>query len=273
MLYKYLPMKRRDILERGMIRFSQPGDFNDPFDLNPRFQLMSKADLARGPQAFQEMLRTLQPGIQRASAETAITDGMYSLNNSKIARSLFDSKFGVLSLSESPNNLLMWAHYADCHRGFVLQLDETHEFFAPRTFDGQELVLSRVEYSDERPDLSYSNVYSPSVYYRKSPAWAYEAEWRIFRPLADAQIVDPHPRYPRALFELPPQAIRGVIIGVAVDHQTRTSMFELLQRPDLKHIIIYQTRLSDENYSLKFDPPLDGGTDPDETTWRVCEAR
>ena len=30
---------------------------------------------------------------------------------------------GVLSLSETPNNLLMWAHYAAGHTGFVLALD------------------------------------------------------------------------------------------------------------------------------------------------------
>jgi len=29
-------------------------------------------------------------------------------------------RYAVLSLSRTNNNLLMWAHYCDCHRGFVI---------------------------------------------------------------------------------------------------------------------------------------------------------
>jgi hypothetical protein len=31
-------------------------------------------------------------------------------------------RFGILSLSENPASLLMWAHYAESHRGFALSL-------------------------------------------------------------------------------------------------------------------------------------------------------
>ena len=44
MLYKYVSLARRSILEDGLIRFSQPSVFNDPFDLNPCFSLMADED-------------------------------------------------------------------------------------------------------------------------------------------------------------------------------------------------------------------------------------
>jgi hypothetical protein len=39
------------------------------------------------------------------------------------------SIIGVLSLSEKRDNLLMWAHYAQNHEGFVIEFDESHDFF------------------------------------------------------------------------------------------------------------------------------------------------
>lgn len=291
MLYKYVPYARRDILESGLLRFTQPGDFNDPFELHPSFDLMSKADIARlpeapgqddqsgpkarllTPEAMQAMFSALMPGIQRTIAATVQGEGTFSLNNNQIARSVFDSRFGVLSLTESPYDLLMWAHYAECHRGLALQFDETHEFFAPRACEGQELALTKVKYTDERPVLSYSTINSPKVYYRKSLSWAYEREWRLIRPLIEAARVLDHPTYPRALFSIPFEAIKGVVIGVAVPHQARVELFNLLSTPALKHIVIFQTRLSDNHYSLEIHPPIDGSIDPNALSGRVCEAR
>ena len=48
---------------------------------------------------------------------------------------------GVLSLSRTNDSLLMWAHYADSHRGFVLGLDETHPFF--NGLDGTAIAQGR----------------------------------------------------------------------------------------------------------------------------------
>jgi hypothetical protein len=221
------------------------------------------------------MLSALMPGIQRTIEATVQGEGIFSLNNNQIARSVFDSKFGVLSLTESPDDLLMWANYADSHRGLALQFDETHAFFAPRIFEGQELALTKVEYTDKRPVLSYSTINSPMVYFRKSPAWAHEREWRLIRPLIEAakvQVLNDQ-TYPCALFSIPLEAIKGIIIGVSVSHQDRVDLFNLLSTPVLKHIVIFQTRLSDNHYSLEIHPPIDGSIDPNTISGRICEAR
>ena len=47
MLYKYVTFERKDILENQLIRFTQPGCFNDPFEMHPSFDLMSKAGIVR----------------------------------------------------------------------------------------------------------------------------------------------------------------------------------------------------------------------------------
>ena len=45
-LYKYLPPVRLDVLIHRRIRFTQPGDFNDPFEFRPRIrEIASDAEM------------------------------------------------------------------------------------------------------------------------------------------------------------------------------------------------------------------------------------
>lgn len=286
MLYKYFPLDRRHVLENGLIRFTQPGNFNDPFELHPSFDLMSKSDIAalpeapgqKGmriltPEAIQAMINAIRPGLEKEMARHSGQQGAYSLDNNRMAQATFDSKFGVLCLTETPDSLLMWAHYANNHNGFVIQFDETHEFFAPSSHDGQVLELTKVEYSAQRPVLSYSTINSANLYYRKSPEWSYENEWRIIKPLSAAKKQLPHAEFPKHLFDLPPSAIKGVILGQSISQADRLNFFELLAQQHLKHINIYQTALSKNEYKLEIYPPLDGKLPGGAPSGVVCEAR
>lgn len=289
MLYKYFPPERSEFLSNRLLRFTQPGDFNDPFEMHPSADLMSKADLAAlppapghegpdgrmrilTPQALQGMLSAFLPGIQKQVAQHQGHGGAFSIDNNRAAQSTFDATFGVLCLSEVANSLLMWAHYADSHRGFVVQFDETHPFFSAIEFEGKSLGLTRVEYSQERPVVSYSTLNSPHIYYRKSVDWSYEQEWRLVRPLSAASKIVPHEEFPVHLYEVPPEAVRGVILGFAMRHETRTRLFELLAR-DLGHATIFQTALSRDIYALEIHPPIDDKQPPDALNGKVCEAR
>ena len=92
-------------------------------------------------------------------------------------------KAGILSLSELPDHPLMWAHYADSHRGvclefevveFVKSLDDPRGFFGP----AQPIV-----YSDHRPVVFDPNAMEEEnvkrVLLTKSEDWSYEKEFRI----------------------------------------------------------------------------------------------
>lgn len=291
MLYKYFPLERRDVLESQLVRFTQPGDFNDPFELHPSYDLMSKADIAALPEApgqegidgpkmrvltpevMQAMFAAVLPGLQRQVAQLAGQEGAYLIDSNRLAQATFDAKFGILCLTEHPDSLLMWAHYANNHNGFVIQFDETHEFFAPTTHEDQVFPLTKVEYSAQRPILSYSSINSPSVYYRKSPEWAYESEWRIIKPLSAAKSTRTHPEYPRFLFELPAAAVKGVIVGLSVSNSARQELFELLTQPQWKHVTVFQTVLNKNEYKLDIHPPISGEYPPEELRFVICEAR
>ncbi|WP_394389754.1 DUF2971 domain-containing protein [Shewanella woodyi] len=127
--------------------------------------------------------------------------------------SYFD--FAVVSLSETNNNLLMWSHYADQHRGIVVEFDASHELFESytpfpvTTFDpdldadvldheenNKRLAikagqLQRMRYNSHRPSLNnFENILEHFLV--KSDEWIYEKEHRIILPLVTADRIIVH---------------------------------------------------------------------------------
>ena len=110
--------------------------------------------------------------------------------------------YAILSLGKVPNNLLMWAHYCDSHRGFVLGFDSTHDFFQTREFK-RFSTLAEVHYSNERPVMPAPDEWDGSqeqiekslsnedlaelFFFTKSEDWKYEQELRM---IANPEIAD-----------------------------------------------------------------------------------
>lgn len=271
-LYKYVPFERLDILKNRMIRFTQISDFNDPFDLHPSFDLASAADIAALPKAedgngrimpadfLQKLIAVSIPEIQRIQAANQAPGAAYLIDNNRVAHSFYDSKWGILSLTEKPNNILMWSHYADAHKGFVIQFDTDNSYFA-------NAGLRKVEYSQERMILSASSIHNSDVLYRKSLDWAYENEWRVVKELSDHDSIIDERIY---LFKCPLEVITGIIVGVNMPHERKVDLMNLCQ--DFG-ITIYQTALDKNTFSINIVPTIDGSSDPDNLVFRACHAR
>jgi len=286
MLFKYVPPDRLDIIEHGRLRFSQAGDFNDPFELRPIMQLLSAREIQSLPidkeagdgpnriltaEVLGAMIRAVEPGLKGIAASHFSVGGAFVIDNNHLAQATFDEAVGVLCLSESPDNLPMWAHYGANHSGLVLGFDERHPFFAPIPFQGVSLGLAQVSYLEERPSVTAQTMWTEEVLTRKSLHWAYEREWRLLRPLSQANATLPHPRFPRALFDLPADALRLVITGV----NTSPEMTERLVgavRGDAKwsHVTIHHSQLKARAFGLDFSPPLSGA--PPSAQFHACQA-
>lgn len=286
-LYKYMSFSSAvRLLADGCVRFTQPGDFNDPFEMNPSFDLMSKQDLGAlpdapespgmkilTPEAIRSMMLAILPGLQKSVAKHAGKDGVFSLRNNEMAQSTLDSEFGVFCLSETADSLLMWAHYADNHRGVAVQFDTSVPFFREGDLGFDLPNNGKVQYLDKRPILSHSNLRSPNLLFRKSSAWAYENEWRFIKRLSESDRVIEAAPHPVHLFGIPPESVTGIVVGCSVSDDDRLYLIEMCSRLPLIGISIYQTRLHDEKYSLEIHPSLDGTIDPLALTGRVLTAR
>ncbi|WP_430474012.1 DUF2971 domain-containing protein [Thalassospira lucentensis] len=203
-LFKYMS-EPRDFFENGYIRLTQIAALNDPFEAT-----FSRTDLE---------LLALECDEKVACNRQTFPDF--------IETNL--SKLGAISLSENKENLLMWAHYADEHKGILagisyhaegegLKLFEhllpvSHLFsdslntdYSP--FDGKPKPVSyrkSPRYRNDKFDHDYSNVCVESgdrflyeVCMQKSDEWIYEQEYRIVlrleqsdRVIAPKGILDP----------------------------------------------------------------------------------
>jgi hypothetical protein len=105
-LYKYLTADRAlQILCTGEIRFTQPAFLNDPYESH--LTIDRHEEIAKAQSDLKELAPELSEERIRINAEEIWMDTAFTQYRE------LRSNLGVLSLTEDPINLLMWAHYGD----------------------------------------------------------------------------------------------------------------------------------------------------------------
>ncbi len=267
-LYKYVSAERIDILQNRLIRFTQPNALNDPFEAKPHFHAFATkkgfasafADMIRQAPTvvWLDFRRVTQTNLdQHAFADKLEEDPDYAnqlyknvglpnllLKERKRVERWFNS-VGILSLSETPDNLLMWSHYAKEHTGFVLMLDGSHKFFEGNEPFPGFAKPEPVQYKLERPSTTIEEVTVPEIFLTKGSDWQYEKEWRYLKFLNDADNRHERPNTPPVeLFRLPPKCIMGVILGCRSSKELKDTILALRRDdPELGHLRILQAIL------------------------------
>lgn len=168
--YKYLSYIDENTFKRPTVRLSVPMHLNDPFE-SAICNIIS------------EELRT----------------NYNLLNKEDIRREIFDSitrdqinQYGIVSLSETSRNLLMWAHYANEHSGICIGYkdDFLDSLEKPiETDHGGHFKPTRVMYDSLRYYKDNNEVLPPPselcfrILTNKSNDWIYEKEHRCIVPL------------------------------------------------------------------------------------------
>ena len=261
------------------MRFTQPGALNDPFELRPQLHsLIAEAEILTeltaepvdlGPMVEQaysmlpESIRNFVPLDEAAKAVGAVfaTDetraaaagGLRRLlqsmpDGAAVAREQIYqalSTVGILSLSEVPDHELMWSHYAASHTGFVLGFDERHPFFHRRRTEHDEFFfLRKVVYADVTPVPSVTNMRADAVMVTKGSQWAYEKEWRMILPLAEASRLLEAGAERVHLFAFPGAALECVVLGANLPVGLEAKLRGLLRaRSDLSHVHVCRAAL------------------------------
>jgi hypothetical protein len=120
-----------------------------------------------------------------------------------------------LSLSEDELNSMMWAHYAEQGRGFVLEFDTGDSFFSKSPTTGKTRRLQKVEYFDE-PIEELMDAPEKALI-SKTTNWTFEKEWRLTLRADEADIELPGVPDPIHLFNIPPNCISKVLLGYNTD--------------------------------------------------------
>jgi hypothetical protein len=254
-IYKYVTPERIDVLRNGHVRFTQAAALNDPFETHPCLTLLKES--------FEERARKLVDSVQgrfdansivarRIMIPKKVRDGV-----AKFQRDLAE-EYPMLSLTRKRNNLLMWSHYADSHRGFVSGLDSDNPFFhreKPRTMT----PLAEVRYSNKRPvmppfdDITPENVHE-LVFLTKSEHWAYEEELRMFAQPRTANAVETDSRgFNVYLFDLPTEVVVEIILGLLMLTNVKHEIAAIVE-DRYPHIELFETTLNETDFDLDILP-------------------
>ena len=285
-VYKYAsPYLWDRILKAKQIRFTQPEVFNDPFEMQPFYESLaedpeiqnnlSEAQLENTlKDLFQQQYPNLPAEIQslvpreflrfyaRMATPAALDhapellDGFTGAIRSGLYKG-FNENIGVLALTEKADNLLMWAHYAQNHKGFVIEFDHDHKYFNQQLHPSDEFRhIRKVVYSDKRPNVRISTFEDAAdIFLTKSTEWTYEQEWRIMRPLQDAAEVIQLDGDAIHLFSFPPDCVTGIVFGCRMLADVKKEMTEYLSNEEsYSHVKMYNSVLDEREFKLNIVP-------------------
>lgn len=271
MLYKYLPSARVDVLRNLKIRFSPFESLNDPFEALPLFDHKDRQYI------IDELVNAFEAGLLKDKNH----DGKYKgfvfdvvkvlrqkiendhLSPEVLGREMMkniEEQIGILSLSRTESSLLMWSHYAENGKGFVLGFDSGNSFFGKG--NGVDRPVA-VTYSEKRRvfDISEHDIRNheniPKIFSRKPLEWAYEEEERFIRLFdfcdgdVDTGKMDDFGRK-IILTGLPIDAIKRVFIGYRTEETTKNGIIESIKK---NKIIcrVYESSICDREYKVIFN--------------------
>ena len=175
----------------------------------------------------------------------------------------------IICFSENNNSMLMWSHYADYHKGFLLVYEKTSIENAEKYNQKGEKIITKtklvpVEYVDNQTDMTKpvleyirhnmlenmgdvetkDATIPPSVIRtvisEKSKEWSYEKEWRLI------------PRVPKIEVESELCYIKCKPLAVVVGSQCRgVEREEIISICKTKNIPIYGMFLDDSKAEFK----------------------
>ncbi|NOJ02111.1 DUF2971 domain-containing protein [Vibrio kanaloae] len=272
-VFKYLPIERLDVICDLKIRFTQLSSLNDLYEtyhsldmrgdlqiqlhssldeleklwgkLNPNEQVENKND-------YENAIITVKEHYEKANQESLMTQEITNM---------LDKTLGILSLSQSNSDLLMWSHYSDSHCGYVIAFDSEHEFFHKKDQSGAVTDPIHVEYAENKLRIKLGSLDAyKQIIGTKALEWSYEQEVRLtinflgLHPLKNNENRPVLDQFGNKIYliDIPKEAIKAVYLGPRVSDKTKTVICESLKKNRIE-CSVYQGVLSGEKHSVIFD--------------------
>ncbi len=266
-LYKYCGFEGgRATLENSSLRYRHPNEFNDPFEFLPggysddTFENTKKACveiISQRPNILSMINKYLGTSYSFNQLKNHIEhDDNPELN--KIIDLIFSQLKGkdweefrneaskevvFCSFSKKKDDILMWSHYADEHKGMVIGFDASY-------FN----CLWEIQYQDQRVLIPLTSMLNPinrkktaeMIIRTKYTTWKYEKEWRQIIPTS---MVNSNGDILTRRFE--PDAVKSIILGYKVDNVQEAQIISLQAKyPNCE--TIQHAKLSKQNFALEF---------------------
>lgn len=264
-VFKYYKCDRIGVLETLKVRFSPIAALNDPFEFRHSFGFLN------APGAITAIVKSLS---QKRRKELAAKMGLHKPTDREITRRVLsrtnaaalqhawilsqgdaNRAWRIFCLSRvTPQRAvseLLWAHYTDGHKGFVLEFDSANSWVAYKRPWNREPYSGDVAYARRRVPGSMKGRITPAYAFTKSPRWRHEKEFRIIRNTANAHDLDRSNPDSDALVRFPPEALVSVTVGekmAAGDVERIRSI--LGSNPRLKHVRLHYAKTDPVSFRI-----------------------
>lgn len=243
--YKYRPISKYtdSLLINNELYFNHPDNFNDPFDCKLDCYHKGTRDewiaffTQRGihPVEAHNIIREyLKKGIMKQKSNGILLD-----NTKKNNLELYKDVNGILDVgnklrpccfSELSNNILMWSHYAQDHKGICLIFKSVDigDYCSLPLSSPHLLPFCKVKYTDDKPkkvnllDMNNEEEITRIMEFMriKSKNWEYEKERRLLATIYD--------REGKETIKFQKDALAGVIFGLNIEPDAARHIKELV---------------------------------------------
>lgn len=187
-LYKYLAYDdgAKALLENGTLKYSHFSEFNDPFDCVVSYDVDDSLEYYK---SRKDLIKAVGDKLGYSPSER-IQKKPFLLKN--IEKSIVNGDFhkdllspiGICCLSKVSDSILMWSHYADHHKGIVIEFDTFQDQFIELHDVEKTLLGYPIVYQNQMPKISARNGQDgfsavQSSILTKSLGWEYENEVRV----------------------------------------------------------------------------------------------
>lgn len=259
----------RKMLEQSRIYLSDPETFNDPFDGYFSIRFTTEQDKVDAKQVLEELRGKLEKegNLQKERGEM-------------LEKNLFNQipleNFRVSCFSEDNKNDLMWAHYADQHRGvcLVYEIDNVDETFIRENnclvfaeenrgesdnysyFGGNlKLLLARIDYSKNKEFLKVSSGKIESDYnveraiYAKSKCWEYEHEIRLVAELPFGYAFGQGTYF----CKVNKSALKEVRFGVRLEDKYKEKIQKIIEHSGYNEVVFKTAVINVDDFSINYE--------------------
>lgn len=251
------------LLKNKKLYRSLPSGFNDPYDCLVEFDTENLVDrnLLNWFRQYHinssfskeelieliEKVKNLDPYLDLSTSEIANQEhreAIITILKSVLQRIVYDSRVICFSKSESnlPNNILMWAHYADKHSGYCLTFD------VKKLKGSNSLVgLYEVDYhpNELRPLLQltpeeFKNLeFVKKILLPKSVHWKYEKEVRLIYVNT------------KEYFDFQAESLTGIVFGAKMPPEYQAGFRFLVETlNELGHVSFSNAELDRKKYAV-----------------------
>lgn len=259
--------KWRAIALDGMIFYTSPVFFNDPFDtvlpsipevvpvLEERKLIVEiLKELHRAKGAYQIKKEDVDRLLYSDDFDRALLivldkigldNGKRTILYKEIKKSVkrYREEIAIACFSEIKDSKLMWAHYANSYEGFCIEYD----FTKSKDISFQK-GIGKVIYTDSRPQEDVSDDYSlyeKQILCTKSECWAYEKEWRSVNILKYAEYANKI--YPIVSAK---ECINAIYLGCKMPKEYQEEIAKYYKNTEIK---VYQMKLKEDLFDFYFE--------------------